>query len=271
MAVRDLLVYIEGSGGNAAVDVAVALASRDRAHLTGVFPAPAVRPPPGCEEADFELVRERWCRDAEDTIRHARHLFEERTSRAGIAAGWRLVRESPEFARSLSRYVDLAIIGQATLDAPAGTAAGAEDIVIDIGRPILMVPDGSSSQVGRNVALAWKPTREAARAVADALPVLAPDAHVTMLLVHPYDEALRQLDDDVMAAHLERHGVDVSIEPLWSEGGAVTSALLRRAADLGADMIIAGAYGRSRLRERLLGGVTREILRAARLPVLMSH
>lgn len=131
-----------------------ALASRDRAHLTGVFPTPSVRSPPGCEEADFELMRERWCRDAEDAIRHARHLFEEMTSRVGVAAGWRPVHEGPEFAKSLSRYVDLAIIGQRTLDAPAGTAVRAEDIVMDIGRPILMVPDGSSTQVGRNVALA---------------------------------------------------------------------------------------------------------------------
>jgi nucleotide-binding universal stress UspA family protein len=74
-----------------------------------------------------------------------------------------------------------------------------------------------------------------------------------------------------MASHLRHHGLDVSVEPLWAADGDVVQALLQRAAELDADMMIAGAYGRSRLRERLLGGVTYALLRATRLPVLLSH
>jgi nucleotide-binding universal stress UspA family protein len=271
MAVRDLLVYVERCGDNVAVDVAATLACRDRAHLTGVFPVPSFRPPPGCEDAVFELVREKWCRDAEDAIKRARQLFEERTSQAGQAGGWLAAPEGVAFAKSLSRYVDLVVIGRGALDAPAGTVVTAEDIAMEVGRPVLIVSDGASSSVGSNVVLAWKPTRQAARAMADALPVLAPGARVTILLVHPYDEALRQLDDDVMASHLRRHGLDVSIEPLWAAESEVVPTLLQRASELAADMMIAGAYGRSQLRERLLGGVTHALLRATRLPVLMSH
>jgi nucleotide-binding universal stress UspA family protein len=147
-------------------------------------------------------------------------------------------------------------------------------VTLASGRPILVVPyAGRFETVGRCVLIAWNVSREAARAVADAMPLLAAADVVTVLAVDPPpgpggDGDLPGAD---IALHLGRHGVEAQIERTVSADVPIGEVLLSRAADLGADLLVMGAYGHSRTRELLLGGATRSILASMTIPVLMSH
>ncbi len=272
MTIRDLIVYVDdNAAGDAAIDIAATLARRDLAHLTGVFALPPMRMPATYEPVMFEPLWQQWREDCDAATRRCRQRYDARLQAAGAEGGWLVASGAPEAAMH-ARYVDLAVIARGTPDIPAGMAVVAEDLAIDGGGAVLMVPPGCAPVVGRNVVVAWKPTREAARAINEALAVIEPGARMTVLVVDPGDtpEHGEEPGADI-AAHLARHGVQVTVEVALSGHLDVTGTLLRRAAELGADMLVMGAYGHSRLRERILGGVTRDLLRATPLPVLMAH
>lgn len=175
-----------------------------------------------------------------------------------------------------ARYADLTVL-------PGMPRDGAEtmyvhdhfhDILRKSGRPVLVVPDGSSAQLPpKRAVIAWKPTREASRAVADALPLLAQAEQVDVLVIDPMvGEAAHGGEPGAdIAAHLARHGLKVEVETRPSMNFSVAYALLEHARRVGADLLVCGGYGHSRLREAVLGGTTRELLQTAHLPVLFSH
>ena len=143
------------------------------------------------------------------------------------------------------------------------------------GRPLLLIPyAGEFATVGKNVLIGWTRTRESARAVHDALPLIAPSATVTVLTVEagrgkPDTRILPTAD---IAEHLARHGLTVSAaRTVVSDGLTPADALLDYASDIGADLLVVGGYGHSRTREMILGGVTRDLLQHMTVPVLMSH
>jgi nucleotide-binding universal stress UspA family protein len=119
--------------------------------------------------------------------------------------------------------------------------------------------------------IAWKCTAEASRAVHDALPILVRAKSVTVMEVNPPAGRAPHIAGTDIAAHLARHGVRVEVSPTTAAEIGVGDAILSRAADLGADMIVMGAYGHSRLREFVFGGVTLHLLRHMTVPVLMSR
>ena len=192
-------------------------------------------------------------------------------------AEWRAVEGEPTAATLREvREADLIIAGQTdAADYDAFVAPQyLESILLEAGRPLLVVPSvGSYETVGRRVLMAWNGSRQAARALHDAAPMLAGGQARVLCAQSP----ARELHADATpVAHacrvLERHGVRAEIE--HGPGGpdlAVGEMLLSRAADFDADMIVAGAYGRGRLRELILGGVTRTLLDAMTVPVLFSH
>src|SRR5215471_6305021 len=142
------------------------------------------------------------------------------------------------------------------------------------GRPILVVPYvGNFADLGRRVVIGWNASREAARAVNDAMPLLTSAETVTVLTIDPREgpRAHGELPGADISLHLARHGVKAEIERTVSADLPVGEVLLSRVADLGADLLVMGAYGHSRARELLLGGATRSLLRSMTLPVLMSH
>jgi nucleotide-binding universal stress UspA family protein len=273
MTIRDLIVYVdENAADDAAIDIAAALAGRDGAQLTGIFPVPPMRIPAAYEPIMFEPLWQQWREDCDVAAVRCRQRYEGRLQAAGIDGGWLVASGGPDAAMLHARYVDLAVVARGKADIPAGMAVSAEELAIDGGRPVLMVPPGSPPTVGRNAVVAWKPTREAVRAVNEALPVLEPGAKVTVLVVDPQDSPEHGEEPGAdIAAHLARHGMQVTVEVAQSGHLDVTGTLLRRAAELGADLVVMGAYGHSRLRERILGGVTRDLLRTAPLPVLIAH
>jgi nucleotide-binding universal stress UspA family protein len=150
-----------------------------------------------------------------------------------------------------------------------------QDIIAACGRPVLIVPYiGTFDHIGRRVMVAWDGSRAAARAVNDALPVIDAADAVTVLTVrdHPKsaDERL-QGEKDRIAKHLAQHGVIARVEETLRCSNTVYDVLLSRVADYSIDLMVAGATHHSRLREALVGSVTRGLFHHMTVPVLMSH
>lgn len=180
-------------------------------------------------------------------------------------AEWR-GRAAPREVSLHARYVDLAVLGQPT----PGAHDHVTDTLMNVGRPLLVVPRfGRFPSVGRRVLVAWNGSREATRAVFDALPLLRQAELVTVMTFDSPDEG-REAGADISLA-LARHGVTVEVVHSTLGGIDAGNALLSRAADLGADLLVMGAFGHSPLRERMLGGATRHILDHMTVPVLLSH
>ncbi len=175
-----------------------------------------------------------------------------------------------------SRYADLVVVGQADREDPA-TGALLQDlpeyVILNGCCPVLVVPfAGHFATIGKTVLVAWDGSIQAARAVAQAMPLLASAARVVVVIVDPVigdDEHGEEPGADI-ALHLVRHGVNVEVRTVASAGD-VGESLLATADQAGADLLVMGAYGHPRLREIMLGGATRTILQAATLPVLLSH
>ena len=281
MSYKDLLVVLASDAASRGqIGLAAALAERFTAHLVGLYPLPVPEAPrhlgyydPALLDPFFRELREQ-AQEASDKEREA---FEHAASLRGISAEWRVVPEGPESDPALhARYVDLTILGQ--LDPDRGDSElirpHPEHVTLASGRPILVVPyAGHYETVGRRVLIGWNATREAARAVNDAMPLLAAAEIVTVLTIDAREgpDAHGELPGADISLHLARHGVKAEIERTVSAGIPAGDVLLSRAADLGADLLVIGAYGHSRVRELLLGGATRSILRSMTLPVLMSH
>lgn len=174
------------------------------------------------------------------------------------------------FARR-ALYADLMILGQREEDDPSSAEVPADflpSVLVESGRPALILPyAGETRSVGRTVLVAWKETREAARAVSAALPWLRRAAQVHVVAYGDgIDDSLRALE-----RYLAAQGVSAALHTGGVEEGDMGNALLSRAADLGADLLVMGSYGHSRAREWVLGGATRTILQTMTLPVLMAH
>lgn len=175
---------------------------------------------------------------------------------------------------ALARTADLVVFGQAAPDYRLPTGFGPEDIVMASGRPMLFAPyAGEFSMIGRRVLVAWDGTREAARALHDSLPLIAKAEAVTVMTVLAREA---EVEDGAaglgrVMRHLERHGI--AAKPEEPVRGEVPTAdlLLSRASDLEVDLIVAGAYHHSQLREAIIGGVSRDLLDRMTVPVLMSH
>ena len=172
-----------------------------------------------------------------------------------------------------AKYTDLVVIGQSDPTDDSGTHLDfPQQLILSAGRPVLILPKiGSFSTVGKNIFVAWNASREATRAVTDAIPLLKRAANVHIMVVDSgYGEHERFPCTDI-ANYLAQHGVNVDLHR--SSGGQIDigNELLSRAADMSADLIVMGGYGHSRLREWVLGGATRTILESMTIPVLMSH
>jgi nucleotide-binding universal stress UspA family protein len=181
------------------------------------------------------------------------------------------LRDAPwGFARR-ALYADLLILGQRDRDDPAAGELPADflpSLLVGSGRPALVLPyAGAIAPVGRTVLVAWKETREAARAVSAALPWLRSAARVHAVAYG--DSADASLGS--LQGYLKTQGVCATLHPGGPEQGDAGGHLLSLASDLGADLLVMGCYGHSRAREWVLGGVTRSMLESMTLPVLMSH
>jgi nucleotide-binding universal stress UspA family protein len=271
MAYKDLLVHVDTSSHCAArLALAVTLARRFGAHLTGLHVMPTLAispfiadqfPATKLEEAHARIAQ---LRD------EAKEAFAAASQPLGSEAEWRETRGDPVDAVKLAaRKVDLAIVGQ---PAPGADRADLpEQIVMGSGRPALLVPYARTfANAGVCVLVAWNGSAQAARAVNDALPFLRSAERVIIVAVNQARD--ESADDTDLAAHLARHGVTAETSAMVTDrDGNIGDVLLSRAADEAADLIVMGAYGHSRLRELVLGGVSRTMLGQMTVPVLMAH
>jgi nucleotide-binding universal stress UspA family protein len=275
MGWKEILVRVsEEPDWRPVADAAATLAECHGANLVGL--AVVHMPDPGDTAYRRGLggdYLEQRRRDLEEGARRLGEEFRRRCARPGLAVEWRVGDgDLVKVLAAHARYADVLVLGpsdpveQVAIEEPNLAAP----VVLTSGRPVLLVPGtGAAGGVGRRVALAWNGSREAARAASDALPLLAGADRVWVVTVGARGKVGAPPGADV-AHYLTRHGATVELVAV-DEAGDAGSVLLRRAAALGADLLVMGAYGHSRLRELVLGGATRTVLTHATLPVLMSH
>lgn len=274
MAFKDILVHVDNSARcRARLEVAALLARAQDGHVIALnVRTRPVLPPFLTSQFGPEIEKVRNVFNAE-AAQEARAFFDQLKPHYGVTAEWRDVDGTlAENVGLHARYADVTVIGQSEEDDGDPALPGA--LVLAVGRPVLVVPyAGSFSTIGQRVIVAWNGSREATRAVHDALPVLRGAKLVHVIAVNPTGGMAGH--GDVPGAdiclHLSRHGVNAVCEHIKSDDLNVGEMLLSRAADEAADLIVMGAYGRSRLRELVLGGATRHILRHMTVPVLLSH
>jgi nucleotide-binding universal stress UspA family protein len=285
MALKDLLVHLDASTeSDVRLDFAAALAQDHDAHLTGLYTieAPsslafAVADPSG--GTDVAIVEEMITRLHSLALEDAKAVetkFQERLRRDGLQGEWRLFEGIAAETTALhARYADLTIVGQADPEQPlSGNAGIAQEVMLGSGRPLLIIPyNAKFGALGKCVLVGWKPSREAARAVNDAIPIIEKADNVTILAINP--RAGIGGDGDLPAAdialHLARHGIEAQAAHTVATDVAEADILLNQASDMGADLVVIGGYGHSRTREFVFGGVTRDLLREMTVPILISH
>jgi nucleotide-binding universal stress UspA family protein len=277
---KSILVHVDDRPrSEARIAIALELAVRFEAHVTALAPVKAAPYPGPALSVLEQAAAVPQVNGPGERASHALERFQERARQAGISSvETRAVRgEFPAVAALHARYSDLVVVGQYDPDDESADASCArhypELIALGAGRPVLVVPyAGRFRSVGQNVAIAWDAGREATRAVTDALPILKRARKVTVLAVNPRQVGRHGDEPGAdIALFLARHGVKVEASQQQSGSLDVGSFLLSRLADMDADLLVMGAYGHSRLREMVLGGVTRTILDSMTLPVMMSH
>ena len=221
-------------------------------------------------------IFDRLERDNAAAAKAAIERFAKAASRAGVAAEPLTLKASiadagNQFGR-IARRFDLAVIDQTKPESQAVEQNIAESAVFDSGRPVIFVPYIQKAPLKLDRVMAcWDGSRPAARAIADAMPLLQRSGRVQVVIVASERSKQEEIEGVDMGQHLARHGLDVEVQRITRSGVDVADALLSHAADAGTDFIVMGGYGHSRLREFVLGGVTRSILRSMTVPVLMSH
>jgi nucleotide-binding universal stress UspA family protein len=280
MTYKDLLVHLDDSKGCAKrVDAAVRLAEQHGAHLTGVYPIVEI---PLLNSIRAQIPRnmlENMELEAQSQAESALKKFRKAAEGSGIAYEARTDRALDTTLASVlsmyARYADLVVLGQVDSDEPFyGGRHLPEEVVLSSGRPLLVVPYiGAPATIGRRVVVAWDASREAARAVSDAMPILKQASSVVVVSINPKSTPLGhgEVPGADIGAHLARHNVKVEVERVVAGEVSIGNALLSHIADRGADLLVMGAYAHSRVRELVLGGATRTILETMTVPVLMAH
>lgn len=280
MVFKDILVHVDADKGMTALArIAMEFARRYNAHLAAV-----------CFAADpivaatvFGLVPASLLEDlrqeAANRARTAAEAFRKLASKEGMNCDCRVVDcVADDVSNQLSihaRHADIVVLGQPDPKSDgAGDSELAATVAFECGRPALIVPANTNAVTsGQRVMVAWDGGKEAARALNDALPILERAETVTVLSVNPAtaEYGKRRIPGADIALHLARHGVNVETVSRSSAETSVSEVILNEIASKGADLLVMGVYGHSRLREFVLGGVTRDILGKMPIPVLMSH
>lgn len=195
-----------------------------------------------------------------------------RRDAAGADVEWRTVQEHPHRAlEGVAHAADL-IVASPRSDRSTLQSADPADVVMSAGRPVLIVPEGAAHFAGKQVVVAWKNTRECRRAIVDALPFLQrAEAVVVLAVVKPDMQDVAMVETDDVVANLKRHGVDARAQVNTITHNAAEDEIQRVADQTGADLIVCGAYGHSRLREWAVGGVTDSFLHRPTCFVLLTH
>ena len=260
-----------------AMDFAVSTAAAFDAHLAGIAFVyepiiPAMVDMYGMPPEVIESQRV----ENENMAKAALGRFEDAARGAALSAEPRMVdaqvATAPGAFADIARRFDLSVLGQPEPDQPTLDRLMIEAALFDTGRPMLVVPYIQRTGLKLDhIMLAWDGSRSAARAAGDALPFIRRGKLVEIVIVASDGAKSDEMPGADIAQHLARHGAKVELNRIVTTETDVANTILSHAADSSADFLVMGGYGHSRLREFILGGVTREILTSMTIPTLMSH
>ncbi len=280
MTFKTIQVYMDDSDlADKRLKVGLDLATKLDAHIGGlhVIP-PAVYPTYFAAEIPPHMLDQQQAA-VRAVADRAQARFDKLAAPSGRPYEWRLA-EMPfgDVARGMTecaRYADLNVFGQVDPEADDSHSVDvAGTVLLGSGRPVLMVPyAGEIETMGEKILVAWNASRESTRAVFEAIPLLKMARDVTVLAAESgdTDEAGDPLPGTDIATTLARHDVKAEIQYTRAADVSVGDAILNHVSDNGSDLLVMGAYGHSRLRETIFGGVTRDILQHMTVPVFMSH
>ncbi len=273
MGLKHLLVHLDSTDrAPQRVALAVKLASRFGARLTGLFAESASIGP--------SIVARRSPQHIERAMEESRARFEAAAAEAGLTTDWWQL-EAGEYAQVVGwtvvccRYVDLAIFGQHDPDHVSTLPHDLiEQVLLNSGRPVLVVPYvGSYGDVGDRVLVAWTGSREAARAVNDAIPFMRRAKEVNVIALQHATGGTHSVPVPPVdiAVHLRAHGIDAKYERIIVDELGAVDNVLNRAAESGADLTVLGGYGHYGFPYLQRSSTTRDILRTMTTPVLLSR
>lgn len=288
MTIRTILVCVSSAeSGESALATAHHVARRFDAHIEALH----VRADPrglvpytgeGMDGSMIEEIMEVTEREGGDRAAKTRQMFDGFCSRGGLTIAevpggesgatisWREeTGREDEVVALRGRLFDLVVVGRPVRDAALPSPITLEAALLDTGRPIMIAPPASPGDVGRKIVVAWESSLEAARAFAAAIPLMSKADSVTLLSPEPVEPPV--IPAEAAADRLAWSGISVDINKFDVSGQEIGAAFLEQAGKVGADLLIKGAYSRSRLRQMILGGRTRHIITNAEVPVLLAH
>jgi len=279
--IKDVLVHLDGGDDDELrLAHAEAIASASEARITGLFtntlPDFALMTPMDGGAAAAEVLAE-LDEEARRSGDRTQQRLAERFMRLSVPNEIRRLDGTPgqlmKQAVSEARRSDL-FVAQRPYDGNGSSAWDDlfESVLFGSGRGVYIVPPGRKpAEAIRRVLVAWRETRETARAIAEATPLIAKAARTCVLVVDPEDAGGKPTLDLDIARHLERYGTEVEVNLVPSNGRAVGEVILDQARRMSADLIVMGGYGHSRAREWILGGTSRDMLERTEMPLLMAH
>jgi len=275
--IKDIVVNLAlGDGREVIAEFAVSAAVTLDAHVTGVaFVYEPSIPPVEMAVVPADILEAQRVEN-ERLATQAVARFEETARRNAVSFETRRIDDSmasaPETLARIARRFDLSIVAQPHPDGPGIDDLFVESALFSSGRPVLIVPYIQRSPLSLDrVLVCWDGSRTAARATADALPLLARARTVEVVTVTGPSHRDEEIPGIDFAQHLARHGIRVELKRIVQGDIDIASAILSHAADVSADLIVMGGYGHSRWREFVLGGATRGLLKSMTVPTLMSH
>jgi nucleotide-binding universal stress UspA family protein len=259
--------------------IAIDLASKVDSHLIGlhVIP-PAFYPAYFSAEIPASMIEQQMA-ELKATAERAHARFDRLVANSGLQTEWRCVDQPygdiATVMKELARYADLNVFGQNDPEVDDERSLDiAGTVLLGSGRPLLMVPyAGNFDNIGKKIIVAWNASRESTRAVFEVIPIMQTAETVEILAINSDEtsEAGTPHPGADIAAALARHGINAIVKTTSADDVAIGNTLLNYASDDGADLLVMGAYGHSRLREMIFGGATRSILEHMTVPVFMSH
>ncbi len=270
MSVASILLHVDDTTAfESRMKIAVRLAHQFNSHLTALYvglPSNSrsiAETPPGADAVTYDVA-------------NARKLCEEAAAGAGVKLDW-LAEEGDliDTMNEYGRYCDLIVLGQHDPAERAGRGGSATDhVVLESGTACLVVPYiGTAREQMDNVLIAWNGSMESARAVKDALPLLKQASRVEILIINPEQQKVKERGAPAagVKAYLAKHAVEADTHLMHNKQSDAGDALLSYASNFSADLVVMGAYGHARWREKVLGGFTQHLLGHMTVPVLMSH
>jgi nucleotide-binding universal stress UspA family protein len=273
MSYSAIMTYIDADGApEQRILLSAGLADKFKATLIGIS-AVAFRPPMMVEGVAIEGTTEAEIKEASAKLAGKGNWFR-KIAGDGRKLEWRPVFDFPADALAReARSADLVVIGRTPGPGDPYSSLDPGGVLLRLGRPALVVPDGVSSLRAEHIVIGWKDTREARRAVQDSLPFLHEALSVTITEVCEAggdEQAARGRVEDIVG-YLGRHRINSRAVVIHPQGQTAASRLIQFVQNQGADLLVIGAYGHSRLGEWVFGGMTRDLLATSSVCCLMSH